>query len=219
MVIAEPCPFCLKEQRELEKGDGQGNRKDVELQRSEQRRAFCGECVNTAIRIGPWEFPGFYHGRTWGHNGKLVDQIRTLEIITVNETAMESSAIVSGDSRQSIRWHKGCRIAWKLKFLEEPTGNIHFILLTEQPARFWLRFNALSDYSDSNSDVWEKPLFPRWKERGGSNATAQLLSQLASNIDQAVEMLGRKFWTDSLSRKVELVCPLEAAHENVGETT
>ena len=114
-----------------------------------------------------------------------VDQIRTLKS-QLTKTAMESSAIVCVIHAVDTLTQGAANSL--LKFLEEPTGNIHFILLTEQLSKVLITIQSRCQIIRFQSDAGEN-IVSTLKERGVPNATSQLLSQLTSNIDQAVEML------------------------------
>ena len=75
-----------------------------------------------------------------------------------------------------------------LKFLEEPTGNIHFILLTEQLSKVLITIQSrcqIIRFQSNQADTVNGLL----KEKGASNATAQLVSQLTNSADQALLLL------------------------------
>ena len=75
-----------------------------------------------------------------------------------------------------------------LKFLEEPTGNIHFILLTEQLSKVLITIQSRCQIIRFQSNQ-EDTVNGLLKEKGASNATAQLVSQLTNSADQAVLLL------------------------------
>lgn len=75
-----------------------------------------------------------------------------------------------------------------LKFLEEPIGNIHFILLTEQLSKVLITIQSRCQIIRFQSNQ-EDTVNGLLKEKGASNATAQLVSQLTNSADQAVLLL------------------------------
>ena len=75
-----------------------------------------------------------------------------------------------------------------LKFLEEPTGNIHFILLTEQLSKVLITIQSRCQIIRFQSNQ-EDTVNGLLKEKGASNATAQLVSQLTNSADQALLLL------------------------------
>ena len=143
----------------------------------------CGECEH-CTRIDHGNFPDFIVVEPEGTTVK-VDQIRTLKS-QLTKTAMESSAIVCVIHAVDTLTQGAANSL--LKFLEEPTGNIHFILLTEQLSKVLITIQSRCQIIRFQSDAVEN-IVSMLKERGVPNATAQLLSQLTSNIDQAIEML------------------------------
>ena len=75
-----------------------------------------------------------------------------------------------------------------LKFLEEPTGNIHFILLTEQLSKVLITIQSRCQIIRFQSNQ-EDTVNGLLKEKGASNATAQLVSQLTNSANQALLLL------------------------------
>ena len=132
----------------------------------------CGECEH-CTRIEHGNFPDYIVVEPEGTTVK-VDQIRTLKS-QLTKTAMESSAIVCVIHAVDTLTQGAANSL--LKFLEEPTGNIHFILLTEQLSKVLITIQSRCQIIRFQSNAGEN-IVATLKERGVLNATAQLLSQL-----------------------------------------
>ena len=114
-----------------------------------------------------------------------VDQIRSLKS-QLTKTAMESSAIICVIHAVDTLTPGAANSL--LKFLEEPTGNIHFILLTEQLSKVLITIQSRCQIIRFQSNQ-EDTVNGLLKEKGASSATAQLVSQLTNNADQALLLL------------------------------
>lgn len=143
----------------------------------------CLQCEH-CLRIEHGNFPDVIIVEPEGATIK-VDQIRTLRT-TLSKTAMESSSIVCVIHAVDTLTQGAANSL--LKFLEEPTGNIHFILLTEQLSKVLATIQSrcqIIRFSASSSEGVVSSLL----EKGVSQSTAQLLSQLTSSPDQATTLL------------------------------
>lgn len=143
----------------------------------------CLQCEH-CLRIEHGNFPDVIIVEPEGTTIK-VDQIRTLRTM-LSKTAMESSSIVCVIHAVDTLTQGAANSL--LKFLEEPTGNIHFILLTEQLSKVLATIQSrcqIIRFSASSSEGVVSSLL----EKGVSQSTAQLLSQLTSNPDQATTLL------------------------------
>ena len=143
----------------------------------------CLRCEH-CLRIEHGNFPDVIIVEPEGATIK-VDQIRTLRT-TLSKTAMESSSIVCVIHAVDTLTQGAANSL--LKFLEEPTGNIHFILLTEQLSKVLATIQSrcqIIRFSASSSEGVVSSLL----EKGVSQSTAQLLSQLTSSPEQATTLL------------------------------
>ena len=143
----------------------------------------CQVCEH-CLRIEHGNFPDYIVVEPEGTTIK-VDQIRALKS-QLTKTAMESSAIICVIHAVDTLTPGAANSL--LKFLEEPTGNIHFILLTEQLSKVLITIQSRCQIIRFQSNQ-EDTVNGLLKEKGASNATAQLVSQLTNSADQAVLLL------------------------------
>lgn len=143
----------------------------------------CQVCEH-CLRIEHGNFPDYIVVEPEGTTIK-VDQIRSLKS-QLTKTAMESSAIICVIHAVDTLTPGAANSL--LKFLEEPTGNIHFILLTEQLSKVLITIQSRCQIIRFQSNQ-EDTVNGLLKEKGASNATAQLVSQLTNSADQALLLL------------------------------